>query len=276
MRLCFPNGEFPERGLDRDGLTLGSGTADAIPVSGDGVLAQHARLVYRNGGFWLELAPGAPPAYVNARPVRSRALLRAGDALCVEQLQMVLRESASIEGITRIPATTPTSVERAEASPRVVLRGVAGPNFGRSFVVVDALLIGRAASVGLRLDGSEVAERHAQIECHGDRVALRAISGSQLDVNGTLGGDRFLAPGDQIAIGQHRFVLEAPGLALASPAEADSAETAGSTVSPRRFEANAGEGSSGRGVAIWWLIASAAVLAAIITGLLLYGPRDAI
>src|SRR5204863_325035 len=57
------------------------------------------------------------------------------------------------------------------------------------------------------------AERECQFELHGDRVVLRSLGhGEFTSVNGVPVSDAVLAPGDQVVIDQHRFVLEAPGL----------------------------------------------------------------
>lgn len=276
MLLSFPNGEHPDRALVGDAL-LGSDPSDDIVLRGHGLLPGHARFLVGKGGVWLEIAGGTRPAYVNARPVRERALLRAGDVVCIDPVQIVLREEQVGDDRQAIPASAPEIEipETVEPATDIVLRGVAGPHFGRSFVVGRSLLLGRGAAAQLKLEGPDIADRHAQVERHGNRLALRAISGSRTEVNGIAGTDRRISPGDQIVIGQHRFLVEAPGL-VATPGDRDPATLpSGEEASFRDLQppSTPDDAPPSRGGAVWWLIAAAAVVAAVITGLLLYGPR---
>jgi len=127
-----------------------------------------------------------------------------------------------------------------------------------------------------------------QFELHGDRVVLRALSpGEGCQVNGVPVRDAVLAPGDQISIDQHRFILEAPGL----PSRGQTLAVRGGPVAhtqtinavrvavakdppPAEYEAEPELPPPGVDPgALWWLIAAAAVLAAALTALLVYSPR---
>lgn len=268
MRLTFPNGEHPDLRLVEGEISIGSATGNRVAIDGAGLVAHHARIVADRRGAWLHVSPQAPAAHVNARPVRELAMLRKGDVVCLGHLKLVLSAEGGEAPTGVIPASPPGG-ETGASSPRVVLRGVAGPHFGRSYPVADMLLIGRAEQAQVRLDNPAVAERHARIELHGDRVVLRRVGGDGVTVNGIRVGDCLLSPGDQLVIEPDRFVLEAPGLA-GRPAAADFAQMAGAQRASASIISNEpDEDGASRGIAIWWLIASAAVLAAVITALLI-------
>ena len=117
------------------------------------------------------------------------------------------------------------------------------------------------------------------------RVVLRALGGDGSHVNGTAVRDAVLSPGDQLAIDQHRFVLEAPGLPLRGQSNADRPAMATHTQTIKAVRVPvAADPAPGDGpgpalppardpAALWWLIAAATVLAAALTALLVYAPR---
>ena len=170
------------------------------------------------------------------------------------------------------------------AASRVVLRGVAGSNFGRSFTLSESRVIGRAASADIRLDGAGIAERHAVGELHGERLVLRALApGATTTVNGLPMRDALLAPGDQLMIEQHRFMVEAPGLPPRGQNPSVKLQGSAHTQTLQKVRSPAASAATaapepalqpGRDPAsLWWLIAAAAVLAAAVTALVVYAPR---
>lgn len=272
MRLTFPNGEHPDLRLSEGEVSIGSAADNRVAIAHAGLAPHHARIVADRRGAWLYVSADAPPVHLNARPVRELAMLRRGDVVCLGHVHLLLcADERELPALPIPPA--PPGDDAVAVLPRVVLRGVAGAHFGRSYPIERTLLIGRGEGAQVRLDNPAAAERHAQIELHGDRLVLRRIGG-EVVVNGVRVGDSLLAPGDQLVIEPDRFVLEAPGFAR-QPGGAESTATSGV---PRAIhhviasEADQDDAVS-RGVAVWWLIAAAAVLAAVITAVLVYGPR---
>ena len=287
MQLTFPNGEHPSVAFDHGEIGIGSRAGQGILLPGSSLAPHHASLVSDRRGLWLRVPPGTPGVHLNARPVRRIALLRIGDQLCLEQVQIVLGEADAEIIDRRIPSTPPPALgelQRVSAS-RVVIRAVSGSMHGRSFTLTEPKVVGRAPGCDIRIDDPALADRQAQFELHSDRVILRALGESEfIAVNGVPVRDAVLAPGDQIAIDQHRFVLEAPGL----PARGQKIVRGASAVthtqtlkavkvpvanSPGGVESEPGQKpASVDPGALWWLIAAAAVLAAAMTALLVYSP----
>ncbi len=290
MQLTFPNGEHASVAFDHGEISIGSRAGQGVSLPGKSLAPHHASLVADRRGLWLRIPAGTPGVHLNARPIRRIALLRIGDQLCLEQVQMVLAENDP-ELIDRvIPPSPPaplTEAQRVSAS-RVAIRGISGSLCGRSFTLTEPKLVGRSSACDIRIDDPALAERQCQFELHGDRVVLRSFGASDFTtVNGVAVGDAVLAPGDQVVIDQHRFIVEAPGL----PARGQDRLRAGAqqqhtqTIKAVRVSA---AGNSGSGPAqdspetpqppvdpgaLWWLIAAAAVLAAAMTALLVYSPN---
>ena len=296
MQLTFPNGEHPPVAFDHGEIGIGSRPGQGVSLPGHSLAAHHCSLVSDRRGIWLRVPAGTPGVHVNARPVRRAALLHVGDLVCLEQVQIELRENDAARIDQRIPASAPPPLgenQRVSAS-RVVLRGRSGAHYGRSFTLTEPRAIGRSASCEIRIDDPAMAERHAQFELHGDRVVLRSLGAGDesMSVNGVPVRDAVLSPGDQIVIDQHRFLLEAPGLPMRgqdggrhgpSIAHTQTMQTMrprGTSEPGRGGQADAAEErrredkppTSDPG-ALWWLIAAAAVLAAAMTALLVYSPQ---
>jgi len=286
MQLTFPNGEHANVVLQGE-VTVGSRGGSRVCLPDSGLSPHHASFIQDRRGLWLRVPAGAPGVHVNARPVRHLAQLRPGDLVCLDKLRLVVKADDAPAIERAIPDGQPAVANEAQrvAASRVVLRGLSGQHFGRSYTLTEPRLLGRSATADIRLDDAAVAERHAAIELHADRVVLRAMGNDTSLVNGVPVRDAVLSPGDQLAIDQHRFVVEAPGLPLRGqqatrtpvptthtqtmkavrvPVAKDPAPAAPESqpTAPRRDPG-----------ALWWLIAAATVLAAALTALLVYAPR---
>lgn len=288
MQLTFPNGEHPSVAFDHGEISIGSRAGQGICLPGRSLAPHHASMVSDRRGIWLRVPPGTPGVHLNARPIRRIALLHVGDQICLEQVQIVLSEDNPERIDQKIPAAAPPALAEAQrvSASRVAIRAVSGSLYGRSFTLTEPKVVGRASTCDIRIDDPALAERQAQFELHADRVVLRALGNSDFTtVNGVPVRDAVLAPGDQIVIDQHRFVLEAPGL----PARGqDSVRGAGAmahtqTIKSVKVPPPPGPAHNERDRieapppvdpgALWWLIAAAAVLAAAMTALLVYSPH---
>lgn len=88
------------------------------------------------------------------------------------------------------------------------LKGASGAHTGRPFELAEDTAIGSGDHCDIRLEG--LVERHARIVFDGRTLMLE--SAAEAWVNGEPATRRPLASGDEIRLGQHRFVLQAPGL----------------------------------------------------------------
>lgn len=216
-------------------------------------------------GVWLTVTEGMRGVHVNGREVRRMAMLRVGDAIYVDGVEMRLLAD-------RMPVTMP-SVADGDAQniddPRIVLRGVGGQYHGRSFTLQRPRLVGSARESDIRIDDPAFPERHARIELVGEHILLRDLSSTEgSEVNGEPVNDAVLLPGDQVVFdAHHRFVVEAPvrlqHLALAGGAvEDDSGHS----------ELPATTSGTRNGLLKWpWLLLAAFLLAALLSLLLLFG-----
>ena len=122
-------------------------------------------------GLWLQVGNGIRGIHVNGRPVRRMALLRAGDAVYVDGVEMVLQ--GEVESLLQAPA--PKNEDGSDEQQRL-LRGVGGLHHGRSFTLSQARLIGRGNEADIAIDDPAFAEQHARVEVHGERVLLRDLA----------------------------------------------------------------------------------------------------
>lgn len=213
-------------------------------------------------GLWLQVATGMRGIHVNGRPVRRMALLRAGDAVYADGVEMLIQGEA--EALNHAPSRSDDCAEDQR-----LLRGVGGQHHGRSFTLDRPRLIGRGAESDIVIDDPAFAEQHARLERHGDRLLLRDLgAGESTRVNGVSVRHCWLQPGDQLVFdGQHRFVLEVPhdGRKRVASHEEDELLDLPSPVDtqprPKR-------------VSRWpWLLGSALLLAGLISLLLWFGAR---
>ena len=261
LRLRFQNREHAD-------LSLGPGV-HAIGYDRNGQLAQVApdaavaQFCVDRRGVWLQVREGAPGLHVNGRPVKRMAMLRVGDAIFIDGVELVLL------GGDPLPAPADYGFAGGTDS-RMLLRGVAGPHHGRSFTLDAPRLVGRAGECDIRVGDPDFADRHARLEAHADGVILRdmgSVEGSL--VNGRPVRHALLQAGDQVVFGsQHRFVVEAPmqrSVAPDAPAPKPRVPVVEETRAAPTIQRSARR--------IPWLLLAAILLSAALSLLLLYGAR---
>lgn len=274
MRLSFPNGEHADVIASGGVVGIGSAEGNSIVLGSAGVRPSHARLVLDQRGVVLEVLDPQARTHVNARPVLEKALLRLGDVVNIDAVAMVLKPDRDDVIDTEPPSDDlPPGPRSALAS--VVLRGVSGAHFGKTIAVGDRLVIGQGRH-GLELDEPGMGDRHASIDAVGDLIRLRDLgSTSGTSVNGVLVRNAVLHPGDQIAFGRNRFVLEAPGF----PARGQLRDTptgftpAITQTMPAIQFPDEVPAPEERSSSVWWLILVAALIGVGIAGVIWLGGR---
>ncbi|AKC87842.1 FHA domain-containing protein [Pseudoxanthomonas suwonensis] len=232
------------------------GIGDALP----GVLLLQFCLDRR--GLWLQVPPGARGVHVNGRPVQRMALLRAGDAVYVDGVELLVRAPLR-------PRPAPLDPGEHAGDPRVVLRGVGGQHHGRSFTLGPPRLVGTSREADIRIDDPAFPARHALLERHGDVVLLRGLGQESSVVNGVAVRDAVLGVGDQVVFdGQHRFVVEFP----AAPADVPSQATV-PAAETEPVAAVSDDGPARPRARLPWLLLAALLLGLVFSALLWFGAR---
>ncbi len=243
MRIEFPNSPREDFRWTQALLRIGSAADNDLVLAETQAAPHHLRIQQDRRGLVLQVQPGGGRVYVNARPVRERALLRLGDTLSVGDCRMLLRDDEE-------PAQRPPLGVPAEGRCTVALRAVAGPWSGRVLPLQDGVEFGPQGRHQLDLPGETPA---LKLAWQGDALHLDAGAGSgrhPLRVNGVAATGLALQPGDQIGLAMHRFVVDGPvpqPEPVAVPVEAAPEPLPEDAAGPR------GE--------VWWLIVTAAVLA---------------
>lgn len=245
MRIEFVSSARGDFHWSRPVLTIGRADDNDLVVSESQVAANHVRIHRDRRGMVLDVVPAAGRVYVNARPVRERALLRPGDSLSLGDCRMLIRDDADLDARE--------VAEPTDARCTVALRPVAGPLSGRTIAVGDRLELGAThGALPLELPGNDaallvLAWDDGELILDGSRVPARHA----VRVNGIKVVRAALQPGDQIGLAAHRFVLDGPGW---------SAEPVIVMAEPEPEEALPEDAAGPRGE-VWWLILTAAVLA---------------
>lgn len=279
MRLTFPSGEHAAVNIEQGQVGVGSASGGGASVTIAGLSPLHAVFATDRRGRWLTVPKGAK-VIINGRPVKRIAYLRPGDLVCLGAIQVRV-ESGEPPAVVPDPEPAPRHVglDNAGAGAKIVLRGLSGPWFGRAATLASPRLLGRGAGSDIRLDGAGVQERHAIIDIENGVVVVRtAAPDAGLRVNGHLVRSAFLAAGDQIEIGEHRFSIEAPGHARLAensviPVLDRRVPSPASTATMRMAESSLSTPTSRDLGGVYLLIAAAAALAAALTAFFVYAPR---
>lgn len=268
MRLEFPNGEHAELRLSSGELRIGSAPDNEVVLPAPGVEPHHAVLTVDARGPILWLLSDQAGAFVNARPVRERALLRLGDRITIGRTAFVLKPENEERLAWDSPcALDPSGIESQRGGPsRVALRAISGRSSGQVVPVPGRLVAGSDPSCELRLEDRRAPARAFALSTDGRHALLEVLAAeATVEVNGVPVSRAFVVNGDQIACGRQRFLVEAPGLS-ARP-QAGLGEQGHTAVMPAISQAPVSETSAGGGP--WLMLAVAFLLAVAIAFLLL-------
>ena len=239
--VCFHPARDPV--MCGDGpISIGSAPGDAVVLNGAGVEPGHLTIADDARGLVLQVRAGCQRIYVNARAVREQALLRFGDTITLGANKFLVTSDAAPPDVDSAPGLV--------ATDEVVLRSVSGATSGQALHVDGELHMGAGS-------------RHFADLPYACRVArvpgkLLFESGSNLPrINGWRRNRVALAPNDQIVLGEHRLVVEAPGLQYAQHLSSRPQPLPQPTEAPAVDPAPPTD--------IWWLIGAAVVIAAIIS-----------
>lgn len=262
IRLKFAGTGVADLALDPGMHAIGHGGDDSSIGVVDEQQPALVRFCVDRRGIWLTVDDPAHGVHVNGRPVRRMAMLRVGDCIYVDGVELVLVAGTPPPAVPAKLGNAPVDII---SDPRIVLRGVGGHYHGRSFTLERPRLIGRNADADIRIDDSTFADRHARIDLQGDVIVLRDLgSATGSVVNGATVRDAVLKPGDQVVFdAHHRFVIEAP----ARTPQHDlppSLEDAGQS-GPK----SGAIGKSARRLP--WLLLAALLIAGALSALLLFG-----
>lgn len=267
LKLRFPDRQRPDVPLGPGVHAIGRDDDGRPTLVADPAMAV-AQVSIDRRGAWLQVREGMRSVHVNGRPVRRMALLRMGDAIYIDGVELVL--------LGPDPRPLPdVEAPPAEQDTRMVLRGVGGPHHGRCLPLDQPRVVGRARACDLRIDEADLAQRHVRLEPHAQGIVLRNL-GSDADslVNGHRLRHALLVPGDQVVFeSQHRFVLESPRKPAVEGADAPTVDTAAIGNDPAAAASGRAGGVGASARRIPWLLLAALLLSGALALLLLYGVR---
>jgi hypothetical protein len=245
-------------GSDRDLLDLEPGVHPILPSLLDARQPSSepvAHIYVDSRGVWLQVRDGVRGVYVNGRPIRQMAMLRAGDSLFMAGVECVLVGRRPEPGGEDSPP---------RADLRAVLRATAGRHHGRCFSLERECVLGRAGDCEIPIDDEAIGAREVVLRMTAKGVrATSATAAAPVWVNGHPLSTGLLVPGDQLVVaGQHRFVLEAARPSGITEPERERRPSGRPTSQPTLRRATR---------RLPWLIVAAGLLAGALRLLLLYG-----
>lgn len=267
LRLRFANSKHADLALSHGVHAIGRDHGGDLCRVDEAEAATLQFCVDRRG-VWLRVRDGTSGLHVNGRPVKRMAMLRGGDAVYIDGMELlVLGEQPS-------PAPTGAAAE-AVAHTGIVLRGMGGACHGRCFSLDGGrgpLTVGRLPDSDIRVDDAAI-DSLARLEPHDDGIVLRGLAAGNAQVNGWPVREALLRPCDQLVLeSQHRFLVEAPICAATSGGEPEfQVEESGHEAPLPTSRSRSAMTTSVRRLP--WLLLAALLLATALGALLVYGVR---
>jgi hypothetical protein len=226
-------------------ILVGSGDDCALRLRGPGVPARLGVLSGTQDDVWLRIDTGEPPVGVNGRPVRALARLVAGDRVCFGTFCVDLQ----IDPGTPVPRE-PVALD---AFALRVRNGIGAGHLHHGPVLhLDAdgeVVPATAGRIALSLKDGRIwlapGDRSVRVNGH--------PAESEVELVAT----------DQVHVGTRRYLVEAVSTYVPEPV------TMRMAVMSIDDDATGGPARGDRG-ALWWLIAIAGLIAALVSALLYY------
>ena len=93
------------------------------------------------------------------------------------------------------------------------LKGTSGAVINQAWKLEQRAVIGTADDCEIRVEGESVAPHHAELLVSDRAITVKALpGGGEVEVNGVATSETALASGDEIRVGENRWMVQAPGL----------------------------------------------------------------
>lgn len=238
MKLLFPNGEHPQALLSQGQNRIGRDRKAQIALTAPEIAAHHASITL--DGDNATLSPGEGKVTLNGKPVDAATPVRAGDLIAFADVQARV---VAVEKAGLAPAARPAPVDDSGATrvrmavPKLILRGVSGAAFGKTFPINGTVVIGRQIDCDIAIPSEEISRRHAQLKPTPAGLAVEDLGSSNgTFINGKRVQSGLMRPGEELRLDTIRFLLVAPGTEM--PA------ASGTIAAPA---ATAAQGTGGKG-----------------------------
>ena len=213
MKLVFAGGDRPPMVLEQRAYSIGSELAADLVVPGDDVAPMHCELRVGSHGVQLRIPPGRR-VEVNDRQVDGVIALRPGDALAVGGVRMRLLAVEAQSAPQRRGEDMDATIVRPVV-PKLVLRGLSGDLFGRTFPLHGGITVGRASEADLRVELEGISRMHARLTAAGDELIVEDLgSANGTWLNGTRVTHAQAGHGDELRFDTQRFQVLSPGRPL--------------------------------------------------------------
>lgn len=217
MKLFFPNGDHPQALLSPGENRIGNAASAQIALTAPGIAAEHGVIELDGDNATLVPADGAATT-VNGKPVTTPTPIRAGDLLAFAEVQarVVAVEKAGLASAPRPAPVDDSGATRVRmAVPKLVLRGVSGAAFGKTFPITGPVTIGRQADCDISIPSEEISRRHASLKPTPAGLAVEDLGSSNgTYINGKRVQSGLMRPGEELRLDTIRFLLVAPGMEM--------------------------------------------------------------
>lgn len=214
MLIAFPNGESDDVLMSTGTKTLGSAQTNDIVIQKGDLEPSHASLTLDHRGITLTVNALDAETRVNQRPVVEKAILRLGDVVTFNGVTLVLKQEP--EQLVPLSSSDPESPARPSADndgipPRYYLRGIEGQHSGRLFPISNTVTLGPDGRGDIDVEAANSDDQSVtQVLFNQDHQIEFRHGPEGVVINGHALTDARLNPGDQIALGNDRFMLESP------------------------------------------------------------------
>jgi len=209
LKIQFKDKRSEPVSLIAPGKTVGSGAANDIVISEDGVNGFHADLKVEGDRVTITDINTATGTMVNGDKITGSITLRAGDLITIQGVELEVLEDDVSAGAKTLVLSGTALMELGTGSWSLVAGS--GPEKGQIIPIMDRVEIGRALECDISILEPALSRKHAELELQGDDLVIRDLG----SVNGThVNGEKVeevkLKDGDRLQFDKVHVIVSAP------------------------------------------------------------------
>lgn len=212
MKLIFPNGEHASLNLAQGVTLVGSDVECQLRLSGVGIAARHCEIHMHAAEVQIVPADASAVTLVNGQPLSKANALKQGDLLQFSKIacRVMGQDAAPAHAAPRDSVDDTGHTRVRMALPKLMLRGVSGPTFGKTFPVSGSMTMGRQADCDICITSDAISRHHARLQLTPAGVLVEDLGSA----NGTYINDKPvqgsvpMQAGDELRLDTVRFQLQ--------------------------------------------------------------------
>lgn len=222
LKLQFKNVKQDIIELEKQRITIGRDGSNTVVLEEEGVSGFHAEILTENGISHIADLGSKNGSFVNGSRVQGKQELKPWDLIKFATIEAEVIDTegrrptkvgkAISEDIVQSGSTGAAKSQQDTKASGWTLRAETGVHKGQVFQITDKLLVGKQPQCGIRMDGTHISRKHAELTVENGQLKVKDLGSA----NGTFVNDQrvteaTIRDGDVVRFDIEIFRVVGPG-----------------------------------------------------------------